>query len=74
VLITAMPLCAAVLQFLLSPLLLWRSFMSTALANAVYAAALCHYHYLNFLGYSALPSDGLGCCLIVDRGGHALQG
>jgi hypothetical protein len=55
VLITAMPRCAAVLQFLLSPLLLWRSFMSTALANAVYAAALCHYHYLNFLGYSALP-------------------
>lgn len=52
---TSLPLRAAVLQFLLSPLLLWRSFMSTALANALYAAALCHYHYLNFLGYSALP-------------------
>jgi hypothetical protein len=45
----------AVLQFLLSPLLLWHSFMSTALANVLYGAALCLYHYLNFLGYSALP-------------------
>ena len=43
------------LQFLLSPLLLWRGFLSALLSNALYAAALGYYHYLNFLGYSALP-------------------
>ena len=42
-------------QFLLSPLLLWRSFLATLLSNALYAFALCYYHYLSFLGYSALP-------------------
>jgi len=44
-----------VFQFLVSPLLLWRSFASAAISNALYAAALGYYHYMNFLGYSALP-------------------
>lgn len=44
-----------VVQFVLSPLLLWRSFFSTLLSNALYALALGYYHYLNFLGYSAMP-------------------
>jgi hypothetical protein len=48
-------LWTAVIQFLLSPLLLWRSFLASALSSALYAAALSHYHYMNFLGYSALP-------------------
>lgn len=42
-------------QFLLGPLLLWRAWLSSALACMLYAVAFCHYHYLNFLGYSALP-------------------
>ncbi len=45
----------AVLQFLLSPVLLWRSFLSAALSNALYIFALGVYNYLNFMGYSALP-------------------
>jgi len=45
----------AVLQFVLSPVLLWKSFMSTLLANLLYMVALSYYHYLSFLGYSALP-------------------
>ena len=45
----------AVLQFVLSPVLLWRSFVSTVLANVLYMIALSYYHYLSFLGYSALP-------------------
>jgi UNC-50 family len=44
-----------VVQFILSPLLLWRGFFSALLSNALYAAALGYYHYLNFLGYSAMP-------------------
>lgn len=44
-----------VLQFLLSPLLLWQTFLSTSLSTALYAVALSYYHYMNFLGYSALP-------------------
>lgn len=44
-----------VLQFLLCPLLLWKSFVSSALSNLLYAIALSYYHYMNFLGYSALP-------------------
>ena len=43
------------LQFVLSPVLLWRSFVSTILANLLYMVALSYYHYLSFLGYSALP-------------------
>lgn len=43
------------LQFLLSPLLLWKSFLAGALAVLLYAAALSYYHYMNFLGFSALP-------------------
>jgi len=45
----------AVLQLLLAPLLLWRSVVAALLSNALYAAALGYYHYLSFLGYSALP-------------------
>lgn len=45
----------AVLQLLLAPLLLWRSLVAALLSNALYAAALGYYHYLSFLGYSALP-------------------
>jgi len=44
-----------VLQFLLSPLLLWKSFVAAALSCVLYTVALGYYHYLNFLGYSALP-------------------
>mmetsp|Transcript_34549 Transcript_34549/g.87356 ORF Transcript_34549/g.87356 Transcript_34549/m.87356 type:complete len:245 (-) Transcript_34549:547-1281(-) len=44
-----------VLQFLLSPLLLWRSFMANALSCGLYAVGLGYYHYMAFLGYSALP-------------------
>lgn len=45
----------AVLQFVLAPVLLWNSLVSTLLANALYMVALSYYHYLSFLGYSALP-------------------
>ena len=40
---------------MLSPLLLWRARLAAALSCVLYAAAFGHYHYLNFLGYSALP-------------------
>ncbi len=43
------------LQLLLSPLLLWHSLLANALSVALYAGALAYYHYMNFLGYSALP-------------------
>lgn len=45
----------AVVQFLVSPFLLWKSFLSATVSCALYAATLSYYHYLNFLGYSALP-------------------
>ncbi|PNH03270.1 Protein unc-50 [Tetrabaena socialis] len=44
-----------VLQFLLCPVLLWRSYLSSALSNALYVIALSVYHYMNFLGYGSLP-------------------
>lgn len=44
-----------VVQFLLSPLLLWQSFVAKVLSNALYAVAFSYYHYITFLGYSALP-------------------
>ena len=47
--------CYAVAQFLLSPLLLWRSFVATVLSNALYGLAFSYYHYITFLGYSSLP-------------------
>ena len=47
--------CSAVVQFLLSPLLLWRSFVATVLSNALYGLAFSYYHYITFLGYSSLP-------------------
>lgn len=43
------------LQLLLSPVLLWKSYLSSALATALYAGSLAYYHYMTFLGYSALP-------------------
>ena len=48
-------LCCAVAQFLLSPLLLWRSVVATVLSNALYGLAFSYYHYITFLGYSSLP-------------------
>ena len=46
---------AAVIQFLFSPVLLHRNLLSTTLSILLYVVALSYYHYLNFLGYSALP-------------------
>ena len=46
---------SVVVQFLLSPLLLWQSFVAKVLSNALYAVAFSYYHYITFLGYSALP-------------------
>lgn len=45
----------AVLQFIASPILLWNSFLASIMSNFLYAAAFGYYHYLSFLGYSALP-------------------
>ena len=42
-------------QFLLGPLLLWLGVLPTLLSCSLYALALSYYHYLSFLGYSALP-------------------
>lgn len=44
-----------VLQFFATPLLLSHSFLGVLLSNALYALSLSYYHYLQFLGYSALP-------------------
>ncbi|KAK9837961.1 hypothetical protein WJX74_008582 [Apatococcus lobatus] len=44
-----------VLQFFLSPLLLWRNFLSASLSIALYVVAFVYYHYLSFLGYNSLP-------------------
>lgn len=44
-----------VLQLLLSPVLLWKSYLSTALSVGLYGLALAYYHYMTFLGYSTLP-------------------
>ena len=52
---TCLDLAPAVVQFIASPVLLHRNFLSTVLANGLYGIALSYYHYLNFLGYSALP-------------------
>ncbi len=46
---------SAVVQFLFSPVLLHRNMLSTIISVALYVVALSYYHYLNFLGYSALP-------------------
>ena len=45
----------AALQYVLTPLLLTHSWAAGALSCLLYAAGLAHYHYLHFLGYSALP-------------------
>lgn len=42
-------------QYLVAPILLWHSFLSAVLSCALYAVAFSYYHYLSFLGYSALP-------------------
>eukprot|EP01025_Chloroclados_australasicus_P038426 TRINITY_DN3956_c0_g1_i1.p2 TRINITY_DN3956_c0_g1~~TRINITY_DN3956_c0_g1_i1.p2 ORF type:complete len:248 (-),score=0.07 TRINITY_DN3956_c0_g1_i1:620-1363(-) len=44
-----------VLQFLMIPLLLWKSFFSGVVSSALYVVGLGYYHYMNFLGYSTLP-------------------
>ncbi len=48
-------MCVCVSRYFLSPLLLSQSFFSSLLANLMYGFALSYYHYMNFLGYSALP-------------------
>lgn len=57
----------AVVQFLLTPLLLLRGFIPALFSNLLYAVALSYYHYLSFLGYSSLPflehtEVGRGAC------------
>mmetsp|Transcript_57125 Transcript_57125/g.180812 ORF Transcript_57125/g.180812 Transcript_57125/m.180812 type:complete len:255 (+) Transcript_57125:132-896(+) len=44
-----------VLQYFLSPILLAPGFIPALLSNLLYGAALSYYHYVNFLGYNALP-------------------
>lgn len=44
-----------VVQFLFSPVLLHRNLLSSIISVLLYVVALSYYHYLNFLGYSALP-------------------
>lgn len=43
------------LQFVVSPVLLWRGIVPAAVSCALYAVAFGVYSYLTFLGYSALP-------------------
>ena len=47
-----MGVCYAVVQFFLCPLLLAPGFISVVLSNTLYSAALCYYHYTQFLGYN----------------------
>jgi hypothetical protein len=47
--------CCAVGQFFLSPILLWKSVFSAIISSLLYVSAISYYHYMNFLGYSALP-------------------
>jgi len=44
-----------VVQFFLLPFLLSGGFLATLLSNTLFLAALSYYHYITFLGYSALP-------------------
>jgi hypothetical protein len=44
-----------VAQLLLCPVLLLESRLAAALSSCLYAAALSHYLYITFLGYSVLP-------------------
>lgn len=44
-----------VLQFFLLPFLLNGGFVSTLVSNTLFLVALSYYHYITFLGYSALP-------------------
>jgi hypothetical protein len=60
-----------VAQFLLSPLLLWRSFVATLLSNALYGLAFSYYHYITFLGYSSLPF--LSDTVVRPIPGHQLE-
>ena len=65
-------------QFIASPVLLHRNFLSTVLANGLYGVALSYYHYLNFLGYSALPflqhTEVSGCMMLCSSPHAASQG
>ena len=71
-------LFSAVIQFLFSPVLLHRNLLSTILSIMLYVVALSYYHYLNFLGYSALPfldrtevsKSGLTNCRCCALAGH----
>ena len=45
----------AVVQFALTPVLAAKGFLPRLLSNVLYAVAFSYYHYLSFLGYSALP-------------------
>ena len=42
-------------QYFLTPILLWRSFVGGLLSSLLYIFSFGYYHYMNFLGYSALP-------------------
>lgn len=44
------------MQFFLCPLLLAPGFISVVLSNTLYSAALCYYHYTQFLGYNGALS------------------
>lgn len=44
-----------VLQYFLLPFLLTEGFLPTLVSNSLYCVAFCYYHYITFLGYSALP-------------------
>eukprot|EP00892_Ulva_mutabilis_P006788 jgi/Ulvmu1/4481/UM002_0206.1 len=44
-----------VAQYFLTPILLWKSVFSSIISCLLYVAGVSYYHYMNFLGYSALP-------------------
>lgn len=44
-----------VIQYFVSPILIAHGFFPVLLSNLFFMAAICYYHYLNFLGYDVLP-------------------
>ena len=48
-------------QYFLCPLLLAPGFISVVLSNTLYSAALCYYHYTQFLGYNGAPECACMC-------------
>jgi hypothetical protein len=46
-----------VVQYFLCPLLLAPGFISVVLSNTLYSAALCYYHYTQFLGYNGAQPE-----------------